>query len=64
MGCPKCGNRLGFAFGTCIDCGYNRNTEKYDEIKVDTDILRTYLPKEIYQYLLEQHEKRTSRDLI
>lgn len=56
MECPKCGNKIGFSFGMCIDCGYNYNTNKYDRIKVSTNILKTYLPTEIYEYLLKQHE--------
>lgn len=56
MECPKCGNKIGFSFGMCIDCGYNYNTHKYDQIKVSTDTLKTYLPTEIYIYLLKQHE--------
>lgn len=56
MECPKCGNKIGFAFGMCVDCGYNHNTQKYDRIKVSTNILKRYLPKELYVYLLKQHE--------
>ena len=62
MKCDKCGNRLGFALGTCVQCGYNYHTHEYDVIKVYTkelqrkgmDIL------DIYD-LIDEHDKSTTK---
>ena len=34
MECPICKNRIGFNCGTCIECGYNYLSNKFDFIKV------------------------------
>lgn len=61
MACPKCGNRSGFAFGMCIECGYNLNTHSYDKIWIDTSILKEYLPVGVCNVLIANHERRTGR---
>jgi len=44
MECPKCGNKIGFSFGTCCECGYNHISNKYDWIKVwIADLDRTHI---------------------
>lgn len=51
--CPKCGNKMGFAMGTCIDCGYNYLDNKYSWIKVRVN----QLPNEIRYPLIDRHDK-------
>lgn len=51
--CPKCGNRMGFAFGTCVDCGFNYLDYDYKYIKVDVD----KLPESIKWYLIDNHDR-------
>ena len=54
--CPKCGNKIGFAFGTCSDCGFNHYDYEYRYIKVDVDMLNS-IPENIKNYLIKQHDK-------
>lgn len=32
--CEICGNKIGFALGTCIDCGFNYITKEFTWIRV------------------------------
>lgn len=57
MTCPICKNTMGFIFGTCIECGYNYLDHTYHTIKVDTEVLKQVVSPEIFNYLVEQHEK-------
>jgi len=52
--CPVCNNRMGFAFGTCSECGFNYIEGEFRYIKVDTD----YLPKELKEFLIKKHATR------
>jgi hypothetical protein len=56
--CPKCKNRVGFAFGTCIQCGYNHLDEEYTRIEVDMEVLERYVPPYILSHLIERHERK------
>lgn len=58
MECPICKNKIGFAFGTCIECGYNQYTNEYDKITVYTEDLKPYVSEEVYNMLIKEHEKR------
>lgn len=49
--CPVCDNRIGFAFGTCVDCGFNYLDGTFRFIKVDID----YLPMELREALVREH---------
>lgn len=49
--CESCGNRIGFVFGVCIDCGWNHITKQYFSINVVVDELR---PEDRF-YLVEKH---------
>jgi hypothetical protein len=40
MECPICGNRQGFAFGTCGECGWNHLDNTFHFIEVSTADLR------------------------
>lgn len=57
MKCPICKNTMGFAFGTCCECGYNHLDHTYHTIKVDTDILKRIVSPDMFYYLVKQHEK-------
>ena len=57
MECPICKNTMGFAFGTCIECGYNYNDNTYHFIEVDTETLERIVSPEMFDYLVERHEK-------
>ena len=56
--CPKCKNRVGFAFGTCIQCGYNHLDEEYTRIEVDMEVLERYIPPYVLNCLVTRHERR------
>jgi hypothetical protein len=58
MKCPICGNKTGFTFGTCIDCGYNHIEHEFDWIKIDIKVLETLLSEEVLYYLLHRYEER------
>ncbi len=53
-GCPHCGNKLGFAFGTCIDCGYNHISNVFKFITVHVDDLA-----DDQYYLIQRHAEAT-----
>ena len=57
MKCPICDNMIGFAFGTCIDCGYNYIDHKYHFIEVDTETLERVVSPEVFEYLVAEHER-------
>lgn len=58
--CEKCGNRIGFAFGTCCNCGWNYLDKTYHSIKVSVDDLAS-LPIELKWYLIDKHNERIER---
>ena len=58
MECPKCGNTIGFGFGTCVECGYNYLDNTYRYIKVDTEILKQLVPLHVFKFLVKEHDKR------
>lgn len=33
-GCPACNNCIGFAFGTCVECGFNQYHGEFETIKI------------------------------
>jgi hypothetical protein len=55
--CPICQNKIGFTFGTCIQCGYNHIDHSYHTIEVDTAILRTLVDEETFDWLVYEHEQ-------
>jgi len=62
MECPKCGNRIGLAFGTCCECGYNYLTNKYDWIKIwVADLEMTNTSPEVQSFLIEKHDKLVAK---
>lgn len=61
MECPICKNTIGFVCGTCIQCGYNHLSHKFDWIEVNTDILREIVPEHIFYALIMTHEKYNKR---
>lgn len=61
MECPICKNRIGFNCGTCIECGYNYLSNKFDFIKVYVSDLERYLPKDVCDSLVDEHEKYKRR---
>lgn len=61
MECPICGNKIGFVMGTCIECHYNYLDNNFHKIEVDTDTLKMYVPIQIYNQLVEEHEKHFRR---
>jgi len=52
--CPVCENTRGFAFGTCVSCGFNYNSATFDFIKVRVN----HLPKEVKVALVKYHAKK------
>ena len=58
MECPICKNKMGFSFGTCIKCGYNHDDHTYHFIEINTEILELLVPQNVFNCLVEQHEKR------
>lgn len=56
IACPHCGNKQGFVFGTCIDCGWNYMSNSFTHIKVYVDDLP---PDRLTEYLLYRHAVST-----
>jgi|GEM_PF-1271509 len=52
--CPVCENTRGFAFGTCVSCGFNYISATFNFIEVNVD----HLPKEIKDALVKYHAKK------
>lgn len=57
MECPICKNKMGFAFGTCIECGYNHLDNSYHTIEVNTEILKSLVDEETFWWLVYEHER-------
>ncbi|WCS68163.1 hypothetical protein Goe21_00530 [Bacillus phage vB_BsuM-Goe21] len=55
--CIKCGNRYGFAMGTCISCGWNDVSNEWTKITVDPN----YLPKKLRKVLIKIHESNVGK---
>jgi predicted ATP-dependent serine protease len=55
--CEKCGNKIGFAFGTCCECGWNHLDKTYHIIKVNV----SDLPDDIKYLLIQKHNKSVQR---
>jgi hypothetical protein len=54
VGCEKCGNRIGFVFGTCCNCGWNYLDKTWHYIKVNVNDL----PMDLRYYLIDKHESK------
>ena len=57
MECPICKNKMGFAVGTCIECGYNHLDHSYHTIEVNADILKHLVDEETFWWLVLEHER-------
>lgn len=51
--CPVCSNTIGFAFGTCVECGYNYLSEEFSFIEVR----RGQIPNNLFEDLSFTHCK-------
>ncbi len=61
MECPICKNTMGFAFGTCVECGYNYLDKTFHKIEVNTGVLESLLPKDVFSALVEEHLRYKKR---
>ena len=61
MECPICKNKIGFVFGTCIECGYNHDDHTYHTIEVSTEILKQVVSPEMFRYFVCKHEEQKKR---
>lgn len=52
--CPKCNNTIGFAFGVCIDCGWNHISNEWSHIKVNPQMI----PPQFRQSLIDYYAKQ------
>lgn len=51
MICPMCDNNIGFAFNTCVQCGYNNFLKQFETIKVDVeDLIDFGVDEKSYRY--------------
>lgn len=57
MTCKICGNTMGFACGTCIECGYNYLDDTFHFIEVRTKVLEQLVSPEVFEYLVAEHQK-------
>lgn len=64
MKCPICKNTVGFALGTCIDCGWNYLDNSFHHIEINTDELRRLVDPDTYKRLIEEHRCRRYRKEI
>ena len=57
--CEKCGNTIGFTFGTCIEYGWNVLNKTFDHIEINVNLWPfTKIPTDIQDALIRQHEQR------
>jgi hypothetical protein len=56
--CPVCKNKIGFAFGTCIQCGYDHIEEKFSRIEVDMETLEALLDPYTLDLLVNKHRRK------
>lgn len=56
--CPNCQNKIGFVFGTCIECGFNNLTNKFVWVKVYV----VELPSNGRDYYIDRHMRSTMRE--
>lgn len=61
MKCPICDNMIGFAFGTCIDCGYNYIDHTFHFIEVETEFLKELVSPEVFELLVAEHRRFKER---
>lgn len=61
MECPICLNRIGFACGTCIECGFNHLDNTFHRIEVDTEVLKHLVTPEVFAKLVYEHEENKTR---
>lgn len=61
MKCPICDNMIGFAFGTCIDCGYNHIDHTFHFIEVETEFLKELVSPEVFELLVAEHRRFKER---
>ena len=61
MKCPICDNMIGFAFGTCIDCGYNYIDHTFHFIEVETEFLKELVSPEVFELLIAEHRRFKER---
>lgn len=57
MECLICKSKIGFAYGTCTNCGYNQLDHTYHTIEVNTEILEQIVSPETFEYLVMEHER-------
>jgi hypothetical protein len=47
---------MGFACGTCIECGYNYLDNTYHFIEVRTELLEQLVSPDVFEYLVAEHD--------
>lgn len=57
MKCPICKSTMGFVCGTCIECGFNHYDNEYRFITISTDVLRSIVSMDMFDYLVKEHER-------
>lgn len=60
MECPNCKNTQGFAFGTCIKCGFNHISEEFEWIRVYVPDLDLVSFRDKWD-LINNHKARTKK---
>jgi hypothetical protein len=55
--CPHCGNKTGFAFGTCCQCGFNYLDHTFHSICVRPEDL----PAEMREWAVARHARTTRK---
>lgn len=53
--CPKCANTMGFACGTCCDCGWSYLTSEWTRVEVHLDEVKAVA----FDYVMDRHARRT-----
>lgn len=54
--CPVCNNRMGFVFGTCVQCGFNHIEAEFNHIKVYVDDLPTHIRDRLIRKHVEKYD--------
>lgn len=55
--CPHCGNKMGFAFGTCCECGFNYIDHTFHSIQINPEDL----PAKMRERAIERHAHFTKK---
>ena len=63
MVCEKCKNEIGFYFGTCIRCHWNKDSG-FKKVLVNVEELSKLIPKEKLEEFIDKHDSRYNSNRV